>query len=243
MLVVFMCYAAACFSQVIIGEPEMVLVAGGSFEYGSNTGEKNEQPAHTVTLDSFYIGKYEVTQALWFGVMGENPSHFIFNCHQCDEYPVEEVTPAQIDTFLVYLSKITGKHYRLPTEAEWEYAAMGGNKSKGYRYPGSDSLYNVAWMKDNALNKSHPVGMKKPNELFLYDMAGNVWELCQDWWNPAYYKKSPSANPCNRKKALFRVVRGGSWRSGAERCYNKARNRNVYDHHKQNCGFRVALSK
>jgi len=186
-----MVYSSSGFSQVIIGEPEMVLVAGGSFEYGSNTGEKNEQPAHTVTLDSFYIGKYEVTQALWFGVMGENPSYFR-NCNDC---PVEEVTPAQVDTFLVYLSRLMGKHYRLPTEAEWEYAAMGGNRSKGYRYPGSDSLYEVAWMKDNASDRTHQVGMKRPNELFLYDMAGNVWELCQDWWNPAYYKKSPSANP------------------------------------------------
>ncbi len=215
----------------------MIFVEGGTFNMGSTTGEKNERPVHAVTLNSFYMGKYEVTQQLWQDVMGNNPSFF----KGCDSCPVEEAAPEEVDAFLKKLNAITGKHYRLPTEAEWEYAALGGNKSKGYRYPGSDKLEEVAWMKDNAVEKTHAVGLKRPNELGLYDMAGNVWELCADWWDPAFYKKSAAANPVNSKKAVFRVARGGSWRSGEERCYSKARNRNVYDHHKQNCGFRLVM--
>ncbi len=222
-----------------VTEPVMLLVFGGTFQMGSTTGVKSERPEHTVTLNSFRMSMYETTQSLWIEVMGENPS-FFKTCTYC---PVEEVTPAQVDTFIIKLNKLTGKHYRLPTEAEWEYVATGARKSRGYRYPGSDTLQQVAWMKDNAVEKTHPVGQKKPNELGFYDMAGNVWELCSDWWNPAYYKHSPSENPRNDQKDMFRVVRGGSWRSGEERCYSKARNRNVYDHHKQNCGFRLVLDK
>ncbi len=240
-LILFSVYAVGGFCQTssAFTEPVMVFVEGGSFTCGSNSGEPNEQPVHTVTLPSFYIGKYEVTQGLWQSVLEANPSFF----KSGNDYPLEEANPALVDSFIVKLNQLTGKHYRLPTEAEWEYAAMGGNKSKGYRYPGSDSLQDVAWFKDNAAEKTHPVGQKKPNELGVYDMAGNVWELCADWWNPNYYKHSPSANPLNSKKALFRVTRGGSWRSGEERCYNKARNRNIYDHHKQNCGLRLVLDK
>ncbi len=215
----------------------MIFVEGGSFGMGSNTGEQNEKPVHTVKLNSFYIGKYEVAQGLWQYVMRTNPSFF----NDCDECPVEEATPEMVNEFLIELNKLTGKHYRLPTEAEWEYACMGGKKTKGYRYSGSDSLFAVGWVRDNAEEKTHIVGQKQPNELGIYDMSGNVWELCSDWWNPNYYKESKPENPCNNKNAIFRVVRGGSWRSGEERCYNKARNRNVYDHHKQNCGFRLVL--
>jgi formylglycine-generating enzyme required for sulfatase activity len=223
----------------LLTEPDMVLVEGGTYAMGSNTGVKNERPVHNITLNTFYIAKYETTQQLWQQVMGTNPSYFK-NCPSC---PVEEITPGQVDEFIDKLNEITGKHYRLPTEAEWEYAAMGGNKTKGYRYSGSDSLFDVAWTRDNGDNKTHMVGLLKPNELGLYDMSGNVWELCADWWNPNYYKKTGSSNPVNTKPAVFRCARGGSWRSGEERCYNKARNRNVPDHHKQNCGFRLVLDK
>lgn len=221
-----LCFSA--FAQPSLSEPEMVWVEGGSFEMGDAKGLSNERPAHIVQLRSFSIARYEVTQLLWMQVMGSNPSFF----KNCDNCPVEEVTPAQIDSFIARLQSLSGKKYRLPTEAEWEYAALGGRQSKGYRYPGSNRLAEVAWMKDNAEERTHPVGLKKPNELGLYDMAGNVWELCRDYWNPAYYKKSPTTNPCNETKAIFRAARGGSWRSGEERCYSKARNRNVPDHHK-----------
>lgn len=214
----------------------MVKVEGGTFTMGSATGEKNERPPHAVTLATFYMAKYEVTQDQWQAVMGSNPSYFK-GCPQC---PVDNVTTADIDVFITKLNAISGRHYHLPTEAEWEYAAMGGNKSKGYRYPGSDSLLAVGYVRDNAGGKTHPVGEKLPNELGLYDMAGNVWELCADWWNPAYYKHSPSTNPLNNKPAALRVTRGGSWLSGPERCYNKARNRNIFDHYnKHNFGFRL----
>lgn len=224
-------------AQTAITEPEMIWVEGGTFEMGSNTGVKNERPPHTVTIGSFYMGKFEVTQSLWQQVMGSNPSYF----KGCNAYPVEEVTPQQIDGFIQKLNQLTGKKYRLPTEAEWEYAALGGKYTKGYRYPGSNDLLEVGWVRDNAGEKTHPVGLKKPNELGLYDMAGNVWELCSDWWNPGFYRISNSNNPRNDKKATFRVARGGSWRSGEERCYSKARNRNIADHHKQNGGLRLVL--
>lgn len=218
-------------------EPDMILVEGGTFNMGTETGAKKERPVHPVTLQSFSIGKYEVTQDLWVAVMGSNPSTF----NTCGQCPVEQATPAEIDAFIAKLNILTGKKYRLPTEAEWEYAARGGNQSQGYTYPGSNELNLVAWNVANAEGQTHPVGQLKPNELGLYDMAGNVWELCADWFSGSYYKNSPSENPLNTKKAMFRVVRGGSWRSGPERCYNEARNVNSKHHRISNLGFRLVL--
>lgn len=220
-----------------ITEPDMVLVPGGTFDMGTLNGAGHERPVHAVTLDSYYIGKYEVTQDLWQAVMGYNPADF----NTCGQCPVEQVTPEEIDQFIAKLNELTGKHYRLPTEAEWEYAAIGGPQSKHYTYPGSDSLADVAWYVGNADNKTHPVGLKEPNELGLYDMAGNVWEICADWFSRSYYKKSPAKNPLNSHKAMFRLVRGGSWRSDTNRCYCQARNRNSRDHHISNMGFRLVL--
>jgi formylglycine-generating enzyme required for sulfatase activity len=220
-----------------IAEPEMVFVEGGTFEMGTNSGTNKEQPVHKVTLNSFSIGKYEITQDQWVAVMGSNPATF----NTCGKCPVEQATPADIDTFIAKLNALTGKKYRLPTEAEWEYAATGGKKSKGFTYPGSNNLDEVAWNVNNAQGTTHPVGALKPNELGLYDMAGNVWELCSDWFAGNYYKHSPADNPLNTKKALFRVVRGGSWKSASERCYNQARNVNSRHHHTSNMGFRLVL--
>ncbi len=220
-------------------EPEMILVECGSFKLGKDDGLNNERPVHTVTLHDFYIGKYEATQSLWQSVMDTNPSGFK-SCNLC---PVEEIDWNSIQIFLGKLNQRTGKNYRLPTEAEWEYAAMGGNKSKGFIYSGSNDLSEVGWYKLNADHKTHPVGLKKPNELGIYDMTGNVWELCSDWYDKNYYKRSPSTDPQNKIVATYRVSRGGSWRSGEERCYNKARNRNIKDHHIANGGIRLVLDK
>jgi len=224
------------YSSSNITEPKMQRVDGGSFTMGSNDGPQNGQPAHIIRLETFYIGVYEVTQSLWQAVMGYNHSQF-----KCNDCPVEQVSPKQIRAFIKKLNQHTGKHYRLPTEAEWEYAASGGNKSLGYKYSGSNRLDDVAWFVANAENKTHPVGQKKPNELGLYDMSGNVWEICGDWYRASFYKNSSAFNPQNNKRAFFKVVRGGSWRSPEERCYNKARNRNIHDHHRGNGGFRLVL--
>ena len=228
------------FSQDIKGpEPVMVLVDSGTFTMGSNDSLQNERPAHQVTLKAFYMGKYEITQYQWRSVMGSNPSGF----KGCDDCPVENINWKSIQQYLTKLNKQTGKNYRLPTEAEWEYAANGGTKSKGYRYSGGNDPAEVGWYKPNAESKTHPVGLKKPNELGIYDMMGNVWELCSDWFAPNYYKHSPANSPQNTSLSLYHVSRGGSWRSGTERCYNKARNRNIKDHHISNGGIRLALDK
>ena len=162
----------------------------------------------------------------------------------CAECAVVDKSWDSIQLFLNTLNKWIdnkGFHFRLPTEAEWEYAASGGNQSKGYKYCGSNNLDEVAWYAPNSGMKTHPVGLKKPNELGLYDMSGNVWELCSDWYHAGYYKQLVTDNPNNQKKAVFRVVRGGSWRSEEERCQVHARNRQVHDHNISNCGFRLVL--
>jgi formylglycine-generating enzyme required for sulfatase activity len=178
-------------------EKNLVYVQGGSYMMGSSDGQPREKPVHKVTLSSFKISKYEVTQAQWKAVMGTNPSNF----KGCDNCPVEQVSWNDTQTFLKKLNELTGKKYRLLSEAEWEYAARGGNKSKGYKYAGSNSLNNVAWHNGNSGKKTHPVGQKQPNELGLYDMTGNVYEWCQDWYDDKYYEKSNNlTNPINKKK-------------------------------------------
>lgn len=216
-------------------ETNMVLVKGGSFEMGSATGKKDERPVHMVQLNDYMIGKYEVTQGLWNEVMASLPK----DCGDAPNHPVYNVNDESVALFISKLNTLTGKKYRLPTEAEWEYAARGGQQSMGYKYCGADSLNNIAWYAPNANKKTHPVGEKKPNELGLYDMSGNVWERCADWYDAGYYKKSPSANPLQAQKRMFRVVRGGSWRSEEQRCQARARNIDVYDHHISNGGLRL----
>ncbi len=190
--------------------PEMVLVQGGRFQMGSEDGGKDEKPVHTVELDDFYVSKYEVTQKQWREVMGENPSEF----KNCDDCPVEQVSWEDVQEFLKKLNAQTGQNYRLPTEAEWEYAARGGQKSQGYEYAGSNDLDKVAWYDGNSGYKTHPVGQKQPNELGLYDMSGNVWEWCQDAYDADFYGTSAARqrNPINNGNLdSNRCVRGGSW--------------------------------
>jgi sulfatase modifying factor 1 len=178
---------------------EMVYVQGGTFMMGCTSEqsncEDNEKPARKVTLSSFSIGKYEVTQAQWRAVMGHNPSRF----SGCDRCPVEKVSWDDVQEFILKLNQKTGKKYRLPTEAEWEYAARGGSQSKGYQYSGSNNIGSVAWYDGNSGNKTHTVGSKSPNEIGIYDMTGNVWEWCSDWYDTKYYNNGD------------KILRGGSW--------------------------------
>ena len=205
----------------------MVAVQGGTFTMGATAEQgsdanSDEKPAHRVTLSDFYIGQTEVTQALWEAVMGSNPSEF-----KGSNLPVEKVSWNDCQQFITKLNQITGRHFRLPTEAEWEYAARGGDKSRGYKYAGSNDIGSVAWYEGNSGSKTHPVGQKTANELGIYDMSGNVEEWCQDWWDSDYYGKSPSTNPCNNTSAYTRVNRGGSWHYNARYC--RVSYRNNYD--------------
>ncbi|RLD58109.1 MAG: sulfatase-modifying factor protein, partial [Bacteroidetes bacterium] len=161
----------------------MVFVKGGTFQMGSNNGGTDEKPVHRVSLDDFYIGKYEVTQKQWRKIMGNNPSHF-FGCDNC---PVETVSWNDVQKFITKLNQKTGQHYRLPTEAEWEYAARGGSFESPTKYAGNNYVDKVAWYYNNSNEKTHPVGEKKPNKIGIYDISGNVWEWCSDWYSNNYY--------------------------------------------------------
>ena len=195
---------------------QMVEVRGGTFTMGATAeqgsdADSEEKPTHQVTLSSYMIGKTEVTQELWEAVMGSNPSYF-----KGSNLPVELVTWEVCQTFIRKLNALTGKNFRLPTEAEWEFAARGGNNSRGYKYSGSNTLSNVAWYDDNSSNKTHPVATKAPNELGIYDMSGNVYEWCNDWYDD--YTSASQTNPTGPNSGLCRVGRGGSWRANARYC-------------------------
>ena len=186
----------------------MVHVQGGTFTMGRTSSkaywcDDSDQPAHQVTVGSFYICKYEVTQKLWKAFMGSNPSWT-----KADNMPVEWVNWVTAQKFIRKLNAFSGKKFRLPTEAEWEYAARGGNRSHNYLYSGSDDINAVAWWKDNSGDKLHPVGTKRPNELGLYDMTGNVYEWCSDWQAP--YQSGAQTNPKGPQTGDWKVMRGGN---------------------------------
>ena len=219
---------------------EMVYVEGGTFTMGATSEQgsdawDDEKPAHSVTLSGYYIGKYEVTQKLWEAVMGNNPSYF-----KGDNLPVEQVSWKDVQKFIRKLNQLTGKSYRLPTEAEWEYAARGGSNSRGYKYSGSNNIGSVAWYDGNSGNTTHAVGTKSPNELGIYDMSGNVWEWCQDWYSSNYYSNSPQRNPQGPTSGSYRVYRGGNWSRSAKSCRVSTRDINpVFRYY--GLGFRLAL--
>ena len=199
----------------------MVYVSGGTFIMGGTSeqgseAESDEKPTHNVTLSSYYICKYEVTQALWRAVMGSNPSYF-----KGDNLPVESVSWNDCQTFINRLNSYTGRNFRLPTEAEWEFAARGGNYSRHYKYSGSNYIGDVAWYGDNSGNRTHPVGTKQANELGLYDMSGNVWEWCSDWYGS--YSSYSQSNPTGPNSGSYRVLRGGCWYSFARYCRSSFR--------------------
>jgi formylglycine-generating enzyme required for sulfatase activity len=213
---------------------EMITVQGGTFQMGSTTGDSDEKPVHTVTLSSYSIGKTEVTQAQWVAIMGSNPSSF-----KGDNLPVEKVSWNDVQTFITKLNQQTGGNYRLPTEAEWEYAARGGNSSKGYEYAGSNTIGDVAWYLSNSSSKTHPVATKQANELGLYDMSGNVWEWCSDWYGT--YPTTSQTNPTGAATGSDRVIRGGSWYYDANICRSAYRDYINPDGNRNYVGFRVVL--
>ncbi len=218
---------------------KMIRVEGGTFTMGATPEQGSdaldvEKPAHQVTLSSYSIGETEVTQELWQAVMGSNPSCFIG-----PNRPVETVSWDDCQQFVTKLNQQTGRNFRLPTEAEWEYAARGGKKSKGYKYSGGDSLGNVAWSDNNADGGTHNVATKRANELGLYDMAGNVWEWCQDWYGE--YSSSSQNNPTGPSSGSNRVSRGGSWRYSAKYCRVSNRSRNTPSFSNADIGLRLAL--
>ena len=202
---------AKAFKDSITGM-EFVFVKGGCFDMGDNFGDgnENEKPVHQVCVNDLFLGVYEVTQAQWERVMGNNPSNF----KKGGIYPVEQVTWNDVQDFIGRLNRQSGRKYRLPTEAEWEYAARSGGKKE--KYPGTsreNELPEYGWYSSNSGNSTHPVGEKKPNGLGLHDMAGNVWEWCADWYDGNYYRNSPKNNPTGPNSGQYRVLRGGSWNS------------------------------
>ena len=256
----------------LTGGIDLVYVRGGSFEMGSEKGESDEKPMHTITLSNYFIGKYEVTVGQFrkfIAVTGYktsadiNGGSYLWNGSQWklqaginwefdalgfkrpeteENHPVIHVSWTDALEYTKWLSSVTGKAFRLPTEAEWEFAARGGMSSNGYTFAGSNDINQVAWSLDNKSNQTFPVGKKQPNELGIYDMTGNVWEWCNDWYDADYYAKSPSTNPQGSKSGLFKVIRGGSW--GGLSNFNRVTFRYRYfpgNRGKFN-GFRIAAS-
>lgn len=219
---------------------KMIPVEGGTFQMGATSEQQepydDEKPVHQVSLSSYMIGETEVTQELWQAVMGNNPSYF-----KGANMPVEQVSWDDCQTFITILNQLTGKKFRLPTEAEWEYAARGGKQSKGYQYSGSNNLDDVAWYWDNSNGTTHPVKTKQPNELGIYDMSGNVYEWCQDWYGS--YNSSTQTNPTGPNSGSSRVNRGGSWNGIARGCRSAYRNRHNPSSRFNGLGVRLALSE
>lgn len=252
--------------------PPMIQVEGGTFFMGNNKGNSDEQPVHKVTVTGFYIGKYEVTfkdfkkfvEATGYISESEKPDSANYKSNLAprtiytgswkkysdgrDVPPADSMKPVtniswnDANAYLAWLSKETGKKFRLPTEAEWEFAARGGNKTKGHVYAGSVFLNDIAWYMDNSGKQSHTVGTKLPNELGIYDLSGNVREWCSDWYGELYYKTSPEMNPTGPETGENRVLRGGSWGSEKERMRLTYRNYAFPYNSAVDFGFRPAIT-
>ncbi len=219
---------------------KMIAVEGGTFQMGATSEQgsdaySDEKPVHNVTLSDYYIGETEVTQELWETVMGSNPSNFKGN-----KKPIENVSWNDCQEFITKLNNLTGKNFRLPTEAEWEYAARGGNMSQGYKYSGSNTIGDVAWYVGNSSSQTHDVKTKQANELGIYDMSGNVWEWCHDWYGS--YSSGSQTNPTGPTSGSSRVYRGGSWFSNSTCCRVSFRFIYYPDFRYFKLGFRLCLS-
>jgi formylglycine-generating enzyme required for sulfatase activity len=227
-------------SQIVIADPEMVFVKGGCFEMGDtfDEGEDDENPVHEICVNDFYIGKYEVTQTEWSKIMRRSQS----DVNGSDNYPVENVSWEDIHNYIMKLNEKTGKKYRLPTEAEWEYAARSGGKKE--RWAGTSDvseLKDYAWYEDNSDRIVHPVGQKKPNVLGIHDMCGNVWEWVFDNYDGQYYESCPKDNPNGPLYGFYRVLRGGSWLDTPMDVRTADRGRCIPIDWFQNEGFRLVL--
>ena len=235
-----------------VGGVEFVMkpVEGGTFTMGATSEQQDpyddENPTHQVTLSSYYIGETEVTQALWTAVMG-NTVEQIANANGWKtlgvgkDCPMYYISWNDCQEFISKLNSLTGQKFRLPTEAEWEYAARGGKKSRGYQYSGSNNLDDVAWYTSNSGINTHPVKTKQPNELGIYDMSGNVWEWCQDW--KGSYSSSSQTNPKGPSTGSGRVGRGGSWYDSARDCRSAHRNVSTPGYRNNHLGLRLVLSE
>jgi formylglycine-generating enzyme required for sulfatase activity len=244
-------FVTKTFTETINGISfKMLAIKGGTFQMGNNNGNAHEKPVHSVTVSDFFIGETEVTQALWKAVMGvsntlSNPSEW-----KGDNLPVEQISWNDVQEFINKLNSLTGKNYRLPTEAEWEYAAGGAstgsansanNRTKWTSTNSESSLGSYAWYSGNSNIQTHPVGTKNPNGLGLFDMSGNVWEWCSDW--KGAYSYDSQTNPQGPATGSYRVLRGGSWYCTAARCRIASRDGNAPDSSDNDTGFRLVSPK
>ena len=222
----------------------MKLEEAGTFQMGSTTGDSDEAPVHSVTISKdYYMGETEVTQALWEAVTGYSPTSDGYSWSSKDglgdNYPAYYISYEDVQSFITELNSLTGENFRMPTEAEWEFAARGGNKSKGYQYSGSNTVGDVAWYSMNARSKTRTVKTKAANELGIYDMSGNVWEWCSDWYGK--YNSRAQTDPTGPTTGTNRVLRGGSWCSSATYCRCAKRDKYTPSYRSYGFGFRLAL--
>ena len=223
---------------------KMIKVKPGTFQMGSESGDSDEKPVHQVTLtNTYFMGETEVTQGLWYAVMGQSPTSDGYKWESQygigDNYPAYSISYEDCQKFLTKLNQLTGQQFRFPTEAEWEFAAKGGTQSQGYTYAGSNTIGDVAWYTDNSGSKTHEVKTKKANELGLYDMSGNVWEWCADWYGS--YSSGAQTNPTGATSGSYRVDRGGCWSSAASYCRVACRYYYSPSTRNYRLGFRLAL--
>lgn len=245
---VLLLFTATAMAQApaIPDKPEVIFVQGGTFSMGRNSGSSDEKPVHSVTVSSFSIGKYPVTvgqykkfcESTGRQMPKDTPSWGWNNSH-----PMVLVNYNDAVAYCNWLGEEYGGDWRLPTEAEWEYAAKGGNKSNGYTYSGSNDLETVGWFSDNAGGQTNRVGRKKANELGIYDMSGNVWEWCRDWYVDDYYANSPKNNPRGPATGSYRLLRGGSFNYSSAESHVANRSILTPDLLFFTLGFRVVLSQ